>query len=227
MLTMNAVRSNPLLGRLDEVERARGLSSRAWSLAAGLSDTYVKQQRSRALESPAFVLPEKHAPDLARAAGVRVEWLRFGRGARDVPADELAPTVEAPIAEPPIQVREPRPVDVALLRAYRAGHHTEGDVLAALSVLQTGRTMLPDDPHRAIVVAGNILTAVSRLRRDGLPVTYESLVWSLAQGSADAMNAEGLAQLRALGGEPPREPVRTPARGTPAVPQPPAPTEKK
>jgi hypothetical protein len=207
MPTMNA-RSNPLLSRLDEVERARGLSSRAWSLAAGLSDTYVKQQRSRALESPAFVLPERHAPDLARAAGVRVEWLRFGRGARDVPADEFTPAVEVPVVESPMQVRDPRPVDVALLRAYREGHHTEGDVLAALSVLQTGRTMLPDDPHRAVVVAGNILTAVSRLRRDGRPVTFESLMWSLAQGGDQEMNAEGVAQLRELGGEPPSQPVR-------------------
>jgi hypothetical protein len=216
MLTMNAVRTNPLLGRLDEAERARGLSSRAWSLAAGLSDTYVKQQRARAVADPNFVLPEKHAPDLARAAGVRLEWLRFGRGPRDAPADELAPAVEAQPVSSPMQVREPRSVDVALLRAYREGHHTEGDVLAALSVLQTGRSMLPDDPHRAVVVAGNILTAVSRLRRDGRLVTFESLVWSLAQGGTQEMNAEGVAQLRELGGEPPAQPVR-----------PPAPAEKK
>jgi hypothetical protein len=140
-----------------------------------------------------------------------LEWRRWGRGPPHVPADELAPAVEAPVVESPMQVRDPRPVDVALLRAYREGHHTEGDVLAALSVLQTGRAMLPDDPHRAVVVAGNILTAVSRLRRDGRSVTFESLTWSLAQGGAQEMNAEGVAQLRELGGEPPAQPVRAPA----------------
>lgn len=217
-MLMTVTRTNPLLTRLDEVERVRSLSARAWSLAAGLSESYVKQIRLRAIGSESYALPEKHAPALARAAGVRVAWLRHGLGPRD--GDDQPEPLPAAT---PLVVRGPRDVDVALLRAYREGRHTEADVLAALALMSTGESMLPDDPQRALTVAKNILAAIARLRRDGKEISYQNLSWSLAEGAADAANAEGLAQLRALGGEPPREPVRTPARGVPAVPLAPKP----
>lgn len=74
--------------------------------------------------------------------------------------------------------------------------------------------MLPDDRERAVVAMGRVLGAVARLRRDGRTVTFEALALTLADD-----NAEGLAELAALGVAPPSEPVRTPARGTPATPR--------
>ena len=58
-------------------------SDKAWSLAAGLSNGYVKQQRYRARTDPAYRLPEDGAEALARAARVRTEWLRLGTGSMD------------------------------------------------------------------------------------------------------------------------------------------------
>ena len=55
-------------------------SDKAWSLAAGLSNGYVKQQRYRARADSAYRLPEDGAAALARVAQVRAEWLRFGTG---------------------------------------------------------------------------------------------------------------------------------------------------
>ena len=76
--------------------------------------------------------------------------------------------------------------------------------------------MLPDDREKALLAAGRLLGVVSKLRRSNRAVTSDTIAGELL---ADDANAEGLAQLAALGAAPPAEPVRTPARGTPAVPR--------
>lgn len=78
--------------RLDKVEEERGWTDRAWSLAAGLSEGYLKQQRLRARRSASFRLPEDGAEALARAAGVSAEWLRSGRGPREGPSTGSGPS---------------------------------------------------------------------------------------------------------------------------------------
>lgn len=83
LLGVKEGRPSALGTRLDEVCAARGLSERAWSLAAGLSDKYLAVQRHRAADDPTWLLPEKAAAKLAEAAGVNVAWLRWGRGPRD------------------------------------------------------------------------------------------------------------------------------------------------
>lgn len=105
---------------------------------------------------------------------------------------------------------------MALVEAFRRhpARYSAEDFLAALRVVGgDSEAMLPDDRERAVVAMGRALGAVARLRRDGRAVTFEALAFALADD-----NAEGEAQLAALGGESPKEPVRTPAHGHRAVP---------
>lgn len=164
-----ALESNPLVARLDEVLLARGFSARSWSLAAGLSETYVKVQRTRAAASSSYVLPEKMAEQLARAANVRTEWLRFGRGPRDA---------KEPDPPPPVAVCFPD-VDVALLDAFKAGSYTSEDFLEAQRLL---RQHSFDGVNRTRVggVARRLLEAVTAIRREGGKPSLESVAWRLA-----------------------------------------------
>ena len=73
-------RPSPLGNRFDEVCRVRGISARAWSLEAGLSERYLAVQRNRSADEPSYTLPEDAAAKLAEVARVSVEWLRFGKG---------------------------------------------------------------------------------------------------------------------------------------------------
>ncbi len=73
-------RPSPLGNRFDEVCRVRGISARAWSLEAGLSERYLAVQRNRSADEPSYTLPEDAAAKLAEVARVSVDWLRFGRG---------------------------------------------------------------------------------------------------------------------------------------------------
>lgn len=164
--------SNPLVGRLDEVLQARGLSARSWSLAAGLSETYVKVQRTRAAASPSYMLPEKMAEQLARAANVRVEWLRFGRGPRDAKEPDIPPSVDVRFSD----------VDVALLDAFKAGAYSSEDFLDAQRLL---RQHSFDGVNRGQVagVARRLLQAVASIRSEGKTPSLESVAWRLAAES--------------------------------------------
>ena len=217
-VTTHRERRTALDERLDAARASGGFDpDRAWSLSAGLSAGYVKTQRHRASLDPAHRMPEDGAADLARAAGVNVTWLRTGVG-------ELAAESPAPIRVVPSRASPPS--RLALVEALRRNpeRYTSEDFLAALDVTRGSETMLPDDPEGAVTTMARVLSAVSRLRREGKPVTFEAVFWTLADSAAaDAANAEGLAQLRALGGEPPREPVKTPPRGVAAVPSAPKP----
>lgn len=216
-VTTHRERRTALDERLDAARASGGFDSdRAWSLSAGLSAGYVKTQRHRASLDPGHRMPEDGAADLARAAGVSVVWLRTGVG------DQAA---ESPASIRMVPSRSSPPSRLALVEALRRNpeKYTGEDFLAALDVMRGSESMLSADPETAVSTMDRVLSAVSRLRRDGKPVTFEAVFWTLADGGAAAANAEGLAQLRALGGEPPREPVKTPARGVAAVPSAPKP----
>jgi len=202
-------RPSPLGNRFDEVCAARQMTARGWSLAAGQSERYLAVQRNRSADDPSYVLPEKAAAKLAEVARVNPEWLRFGRGPRDVAATS---TSAAPVA-----VRVPRDAELALLEAFRRGNGSAEDVLAVLEALRGGEANLPAEREAAVNAMGRMLRAAARLRRDQRPVNAMSLAWVIAGEFVDA-NAEGVRQLAELGAEPPHEPVRTPARGLPAVP---------
>lgn len=216
-VTTHRERRTALDERLDAARASGGFDSdRAWSLSAGLSAGYVKTQRHRASLDPAHRMPEDGAADLARAAGVSVAWLRTGAGSQQPEkADEVR--VVPSRASPPSRL--------ALVEALRRSpeRYSSEDFLAALDVVRGSESMLSSDVEGAVSTMERVLSAVARLRRDGKPVTFEAVFWSLADGGAEAANAEGIAQLRALGAEPPREPVRTPARGAAAVPSAPKP----
>lgn len=216
-VTTHRERRTALDERLDAARASGGFDSdRAWSLSAGLSAGYVKTQRHRASLDPGHRMPEDGAADLARAAGVSVVWLRTGVG------DQAA---ESPASIRMVPSRSSPPSRLALVEALRRNpeKYTGEDFLAALDVMRGSESMLSVDTETAVSTMDRVLSAVSRLRRDGKPVTFEAVFWTLADGGAAASNAEGLAQLRALGGEPPREPVKTPPRGVAAVPSAPKP----
>lgn len=210
-------RPSPLGNRFDEVCAARQMTARGWSLAAGQSERYLAVQRNRSADDPNYVLPEKAAAKLAEVAKVNPEWLRFGRGPRDV-------ATTSPAA--PVAVRVPRDAELALLEAFRRGSGTPEDVLAVLEVLRGGEANLPADRESAVATMSRMLRAAARLRRDQRPVNAMSLAWIIAGEHADA-NAEGREQLAGLGATPPQEPVRTPARGLPSVPVPVDTTDEK
>lgn len=228
MLVTHEQRS-PLLDRLDVAARARGLNDRQWSLSAGLSESYVKQQRHQARTNPRYRLPEDGAEALARAAKVSAAWLRFGRGKMDdAPPDGPAPEHAVPPAR--VLVRElDRPwtaAELALIEASQRDpeRYPASAVLAALEAVRTGAARLPDDRAAAAATMARVLDAAARLTREGKPFTLDDLLWTaVARSARGDDNAEGHAQLAALGAAPPREPVRTPARGTPAAPVAPKP----
>lgn len=85
---------SPLTSRLDAVCQAHGWSDREWSRRAGKSDGYVGTHRHRAT-SLEYTLPEDAAAALARAAGVRVRWLRHGEEPMHGP-ELIAPTTDSP-----------------------------------------------------------------------------------------------------------------------------------
>ena len=122
--------------RLDAVEAARGLSDRAWSLKAKLSDRYVHTQRMRFKADPSYVMPEKGAAKLAAAAHVSAEWLRFGRG-------EMEPsTTQAPATNPRQPLVEQLARSVSELTA-------SGDLEGARIALQSLNRLLGVEPEPA------------------------------------------------------------------------------
>lgn len=84
--------TSTLIERLDTVCQVRGLNDHAWSTGAGLSPKYLYVARNRALKNARYRLPEDGAEQLAAFARVRVEWLRYGRGAMEGDTGATTPT---------------------------------------------------------------------------------------------------------------------------------------
>lgn len=76
------VRVDGLVTRLREVMEARGWTPYELAHRAGLSDSHVTNWLRRGVKRPDPEAVRK----LAAAAGVRVEWLRDGKGPRDLAA---------------------------------------------------------------------------------------------------------------------------------------------
>jgi len=104
--------------------------------------------------------------------------------------------------------------DRALADAFRSGAYELVDLDAVRALLHAGAAQIADLPHLD-EAARAWLRGAARLRRMGRQVTVATLAWASA---AQDENAEGMAQLAALGGTPPASPVRTPPRGTPTAP---------
>ncbi len=151
-----------LLERLDEVQTLRGLSDRGWSQKAKLSERYVHVARDRAEKDPSYVLPEKGAQKLADAAQVSAEWLRFGRGARDVVATPLQLSAEA---------------ELAFYDALSRGGIPAEDGVAARGLVEAGRDYLPRDRAEATRAIVRLLESIARVRATGRPVNHDSVLW--------------------------------------------------
>ena len=210
-----------MLNRLEHVVRvakARGLSQEALATEAGLSPRWLNTALSRARTNVGFRPEHESLVKLAGAAAVSLRWLEDGEGD---PGDGVTPGALPPRT---VAAQASSPARLALVEALRRNpaKYSGEDFLAALDVVRDGEAMLPDDPEEQVAVMARMLRGVSKLRAEGRPVSLNNLAWSLASTEADAaeaLNAEGLAELRALGGEPPKEPVKTPPRGVPAVPR--------
>lgn len=201
--------------RLNAVRAARGWTDEQWSALAGLSTNYLRQQRFEARRNPGFRLPERGAEALARAAQVRVDWLRTGRGEMDAPDEGTEGDETPPVAPLRREVERPRgAAELALVRALQLdpGRYTPAAFLAALDAVRSnGAAKLPNDEAAATAVMSRVLDASARAIRDGRAVTLTGLLWEAlgigGGGDAADESAEGIAQLRELGVEPPDTPV--------------------
>lgn len=205
--------------RLRRARTSRGLTQEKLADAAGVDQTAISKA-----ETGKMRMEDATAGRVADALGVNLVWLREGKGAGPEPASATAsPPARRgdsapPVVASPMVVREPGTAELALLAAYVEDSERldPRDFLAGLDLIRASEQMLPRGREGAIGSMKKLLRAIARARRDGLPITLATLVGELLTEDA---NAEGLAQLRELGGEPPREPVRTPPRGTQAVPK--------
>ena len=98
-----------LIERIEEVVHVRGAEDRSfterqWLLRAGLSHSVFSYLRSRVAANPEAELERKSYSALAKVAGVNVEWLRFGRGPRDLSPGSPPPHDDDAT---PASVREP------------------------------------------------------------------------------------------------------------------------
>lgn len=84
--------TSKLADRITEVREARGLTARAWSIAAGLGPSHVGNIERGVREAPAHDTLYK----LAGAAGVSLMWLSSGVGSMDAPDVPPKPTPRAP-----------------------------------------------------------------------------------------------------------------------------------
>lgn len=201
-----------------------GLSEKQWSLKAGYSEGYIKQARHQAAREEDFRLSEDGAEQLAKAIGISAVWLRDGRG--EMASPPALPTLPNSTL---LDDAASSPSEAALIEAYGRDPSiaTPEDVIAARKLVYDAPHLAADNREALVMRMGRFLRAVAKLRRDEEPVTMAAVMWELT--SADSprqraavvardveLNAEALAELRALGAEPPREPVKTPPRGTPA-----------
>lgn len=198
---------SPLDERLDAVLLLRSTSDRQWSLDAGLSEGYLKQQRFQARKRAAYRLPEDGAEKLARAAGVSVSWLRFGRGSMD---DAPPPPPPSPPSPAVVRDRAWTAAELALIEAAQKDprRYPPDVVLATLDAVRTGAARLPADREAAVAAMARLLDAAARLARTGQPVTRDGILWGAATG--EGLDEEGAAELAALGAAPPADPVAIP-----------------
>lgn len=118
-------------------------------------------------------MPERAAVRLAAVARIRVEWLRYGNGARDA--------TEAPNFAPLSREHE-----LALFDAFARGNFSSEDGVAAREVARGIGSVLPPQRGAAAKVMERLLAAVARLRNDGKPVTVESLAGVFLTGEVDS-----------------------------------------
>jgi transcriptional regulator with XRE-family HTH domain len=215
-LAMASKHDDPAIqGRLRDLLRSvisQTGSEKAAGEALGFSQSMISQ-----MQSSKKAISQKAALAIAQWANLSLDVL-YGVGSRSGESTSAPGTST-------LTVRAPRDVELALLEAYRRGAGTAEDVLAVLDAIKGSESKLPHEREAAILTMARFLSTASRLRRDGQVVTLDALAWA-AMSAFDA-SAEGEAQLAALGGEVPRQPVRTPARGvSAAVPHAPDPDEQ-
>jgi len=96
--------------RIGELAKERGWSMREFARRAGLPDGYVGTIVSRLRRNPASGIEMDTLEKIARAAGVRVEWLATGNGQKasdEGPRIERDPSVGYSESEAPILANLP------------------------------------------------------------------------------------------------------------------------
>lgn len=137
---------------------------------------------------------------IARALGLRWEWVLSGEGPRDAPHDPEPhpPTVDDADTEGPLER--------ALGLVFTPGRHQLGDANAVRSTF-AGMNFMERSEADMLEAARRWIDAAAGLRRRGAKVTAESLAAEVtfspaAAERADVANASGDAAARALGAEP-------------------------
>ncbi len=150
-----------LAERIDEVCALRNFSPREWCLRAKLSESYLAAYRNRAKSGAIQRLPEVGAEKLAKVAEVSPEWLRFGRGPRDLTA---VPTV-APAPAP-----SSRQALIDSLARSASELSLAGDVEGARIAAESLVRLLGGAPSRPLASDEEALEHESHQRRRFEPV---------------------------------------------------------
>ena len=201
-----------LAERIRLILREKGWSQRELSRRADLAGSHVSLILTRLGEK----VSDETIAKIASAAGASVTWLRTGEGPMWAAGE---PRPSAPL--PTVVVREDLPPEVrALARAFQMGAYDVEEFDALRELLRHGKPQLAPgaDP---VAIMSVWLAAARRMRLQGIPVTMENLAFTLAGANAgailtalgdrtDALNDEAVAELRALGAEPPPAPVLPP-----------------
>lgn len=213
----------------DRLRRAlnhAGLNQKQLEDRAGLTRGYL----SRVVNGERSRVEAGKLSRIAHACGVDFAWLSTGEGAM------LPTSVTSTAAPPPATREEPspeggvtvqrdtnNPFEVALADAFRRGKDfVLGDLDAVRGLLRNGASLLKDEAN-LVEAATSWLRAVSTLRRDGRPVTFETAMYRMAtlgsersaralDARTEALNAEARLELQKLGAEPPRQPVMPPRK---------------
>lgn len=155
---------------MERVLRERQLSQRGWSLAAGLTERHVSVILTRARRDPGTRPDHDTMAALARAAGVRVEWLEDGHGEPHA-APQPSPS---PMRHTPAHA-DPSVLDAALGMAFRPERHAVADLVAVRETMASVdlTALAPDALVRAVE---RWLDGAASLRARGEPVTTAGLL---------------------------------------------------
>lgn len=214
--------------RLRRALHHAGLNQKQLEDRAGLTRGYL----SRVVNGERSRVEAGKLSRIAHACGVDFAWLSTGDGAM-LPASVTttatppppSATRDEPVTEGAVTVQRDtnNPFEVALADAFRRGKDfVLGDLDAVRGLLRNGASLLKDEAN-LVDAATSWLRAVSTLRRDGRPVTFETAMYRMAtlgsersaralDARTEALNAEARLELQKLGAEPPRQPVMPPRK---------------
>ena len=161
-------------GRVRERRLALGLTQADLAARSGLSQEAISRLENGRIRG--LMQPTQDA--LAGALGITAEWLR---GGDDATAADPAPTRPTDAAEELDEAAEDPLMRAASLAFDARRHHLLVDANRVLELLHAVELRLLGDGELA-EAARAWLDAASALRREGVAVTAENLLWKVTVG---------------------------------------------